>query len=360
MNSHPRQSNLDPTRFISSWTQRLPFALAIVVGSLLSCWAYGAQNRHDEPLSRDAEDSDSDAERTLTIDTDTQNLIGLKTRTLVAYRYRPERVASGSAVSVQPLLDLRNRYLSAMADRQSVRTRLSLALQNLERARLLHRSGVVSAKNLQELQLQWQSERALEQAARLQIEAIRNEALLNWGQSLADGFLGDDSAQLSAYVSGRKKLLLVTLPSGSETLDKPDPIRVSRTGHRDQAMLARFISKAPQTDVLIQGESYFFETEQDDIRTGMRVTVFIPSQQDAVVGVLIPASAMLRHLGQNFVYLKTTPNRFHRVRLTAYIDTPDGYFVESELSPGQEVVEVGAQMLLSEEFRGQIPDEDDD
>jgi hypothetical protein len=36
----------------------------------------------------------------------------------------------------------------------------------------------------------------------------------------------------------------------------------------------------------------------------------------------------------------------------------DGYFVSEGLKPDEELVIIGGQMLLSEEMRGQIPDED--
>jgi hypothetical protein len=37
---------------------------------------------------------------------------------------------------------------------------------------------------------------------------------------------------------------------------------------------------------------------------------------------------------------------------------PEGYFIDKDLTAGEEIVITGGQMLLSEELRGQIPDED--
>jgi hypothetical protein len=39
---------------------------------------------------------------------------------------------------------------------------------------------------------------------------------------------------------------------------------------------------------------------------------------------------------------------------------PNGYFISNELKPGEQLVLTGGQLLLSEEFRAQIPHEDND
>jgi len=38
----------------------------------------------------------------------------------------------------------------------------------------------------------------------------------------------------------------------------------------------------------------------------------------------------------------------------------DGYFIPDAIKPGEQIVTKGAQMLLSEELRGQIPSLDED
>jgi hypothetical protein len=75
---------------------------------------------------------------------------------------------------------------------------------------------------------------------------------------------------------------------------------------------------------------------------------------------MIPKSALIWHLDQAFVYIKTGKDRFSRRPVTHFSATADGYFISDGIGPGEELVTTGAQMLLSEEMRGQIPDEDDD
>lgn len=339
------------------WPTLISLALALSVNGI----AFAAsQDKEVAPVRTETNDDDYGNEGTLNIESAAQIRSGLKTIKLEPYRYRPELTAYGNVVALQPLLDLRNRYLAALSGHESAKSRLTLAQQSIDRTRLLHRGGAVSGRSLQEQQSQWQSEQAITQGSRLQIETVRNEAVLNWGQAIAELFLNANTDTLLPYLSGQKNLLHISLPPNNRPVDTLDEVRVSRYGDRNRAEPARFISPAPQTDPLTQGESYFFETEYVGIRTGMRIVVFIPLRENAEVGVLIPASSVIRHLGQSFVYVKTAPEHFQRLTINEFIDTDAGYFVTDGLHAGQKLVVSGAQMLLSEEFKSQIPDEDDD
>jgi hypothetical protein len=73
----------------------------------------------------------------------------------------------------------------------------------------------------------------------------------------------------------------------------------------------------------------------------------------------VPTSAIVWHDGQPWVYREARDHGFVRVAVPAMPGAGSSLFVDSALTPGQRVVIRGAQTLLSEEFRQQIPDEDD-
>ena len=308
----------------------------------------------------DDDNSDAAALDGLHLDQKIQQRAGLQITLLKSFQYTPEFLAYGNALAIQPLLDLRNRYRTSLAQNESAQASLALAQQNIDRTQYLQRSGIASKRALQEQQSQLRMEKAQIEAIRLQIKAIYDEALLNWGQKLTDLFLSADTTQLTPYLSGQKTLLLITLPAGQSLAGGIKSIVVSPSGDRSKGHPAEFISIAPQTDAIIQGESYFFAASHAAIRTGMRIAAWLPQQQSPEAGVLIPVSALIWHLGQAFVYLKTGEERFSRRRIAHFVNTPDGYFIRDTLAPGEKLVTTGAQMLLSEEFRAQIPDEDDD
>jgi hypothetical protein len=92
----------------------------------------------------------------------------------------------------------------------------------------------------------------------------------------------------------------------------------------------------------------------------MNFTAWIPQQGNALTGIIIPESAIAWHLGQSFVFIKMGEEQFVHKNINTLIKVPNGYFISETIGDNDEVVVKGTQMLLSHEFRSQIPDEDDD
>lgn len=305
-----------------------------------------------------------------------QSISGLQTITLTSISDHPEFTAYGKALNIQPLIELRHRYSVALTERSSATARFRQAEQNIKRQQDLYSDGATSKRNLQVQQAQWQTDKALVDASGFQGKAIIDEARLNWGKKLTEWALSTDSEQLNGFLSGQKTLLQITLPVNKQLANEIQSIYVEASGNRSAATKAELISAAPQTDNTAQGESYFFQTDgrsncsrqscgvhtisgDNPIRTGMRVAAWIPEQSENRSGVIIPKSALVWYMDQAFVYIKTAEEQFNRRTIDQYSATNGGYFVGSGISAGEQLVVTGGQMLLSEEFRGQIPNEDD-
>jgi hypothetical protein len=288
----------------------------------------------------------------------THLLSGLQTITLAAVNHHPEFTAYGKAVNIQPLIELRHRYLVALTERGSASAKFKQAEQNIKRQQDLYRDGATSKRNLQVQQAQWQIEKAQVDASGVQGKAIVDQARLNWGEKLTEWALATDSDKLRAFLSGRQALLQITLPANKQLANDISGIYVEASGNRSAANKAELISAAPQTDNTVQGESYFFQADGKHIRTGMRVTAWVPEQGENQPGVVIPKSALIWYMDQAFVYIQTAPEQFSRRTVERFSATTGGYFVDTGINAGEQLVVTGGQMLLSEEFRGQIPNED--
>jgi hypothetical protein len=250
--------------------------------------------------------------------------------------------------------------LLALTERSSAKARFKQAEQNISRQQDLYRDGVSSKRNLQEQQAQWQSYKAQVDATDFQGKAIIDEALLNWGKELTDWALSNDSEKLGAFLSGRQTLLQITLPANKHLPDNIKTIFIEVSGNRGKAHKAELISMAAQTEAVAQGESYYFQTDDKNIITGMNVSAWIPDQNAKLPGVIIPKSALIWYMDQAFVYLKTDKETFSRRNIDHYSASADSYFIPDAIKPGEQIVTKGAQTLLSEELHEQIPSENDD
>jgi hypothetical protein len=285
---------------------------------------------------------------------------GMQTQTLETVSRFPETHSYGTVMSIQPLLQMRARYHRVKAEQAVHEAALARSQLNYERLRDLYQDEAVSARRLQEARSQWQTDKARTEAAREKIRDIRDEALQLWGAVLSTWTLHDESKAFSGLLSRRAVLLLITLDPGQTLPDHAATIFVSRTGARRHARKASRISAAPQTDRVSQGETYFFLCDSAQLRTGMRIDAWIPQTSQSVAGVDLPSSAVVWHAGKPWVYVRTDEELFARRTIPEYRDHGSVWFVTRGFFPGEVVVATGAQMLLSEEFRRQIPEEDDD
>jgi hypothetical protein len=294
----------------------------------------------------------------ITLNAKSQQNAGLKTLTLKLATYHPEFTAYGKVLAIQPLIELRHRYLLALTERNATNAKFNQAEQNIKRQQTLYGEGITAKRNLEDQQAQWQINKAQLEANLFQNQIIKEEAELTWGKTLSEWVLASDTNKLSALLSGQQKLLKITLPSSQQLADNSKTIAIDPAGNRSNAQRAELIAVAPQTDMGTQGISYFFQTAGKNISTGMNITAWIAEPNSQTSGVMIPKSALLWAMDQAFVYVKTDNNTFSRRAITHYTLSNDGYFISEGLQPDEELVITGGQMLLSEEMRGQIPDED--
>ena len=299
--------------------------------------------------------------RTVYLDKKTQDVSGIETLMLEPATYQSEFSAYGIALNLQPLIDLHHRYLLTQTERKRANAKYLHSEQIIERQQILYRHGVASKNTLQGQQLQLQVDKASADAAQVQGKALYDEGVLVWGKELTGWALSDNSHRLEGFLTGQQNLLRITLPIKQHLPSDVQAVFIEPSGDRSKAVNAELVSAAPHSDATIQGESYFFRTGNLTIKPGMRVAVWVPEQSSKRSGVVIPESALIWHLDQSFVFVESDDRTFTRRQVNQVVLTPKGYFIrDRQLQPGERVVVTGGQLLLSEEFRLQIPDEDDD
>lgn len=304
-------------------------------------------------VSHSASDSDQST-------TSLQESAGLKTQILQAFDQPVEFAAYGAVISLEPLLILRQQFVAAQAQQQSAQARYQEADQNLQRTQNLHQHDIVSTRRLQEQQAQWRNDKANLSNSSTQQQTILASSRLQWGDALTDWFVQNSGKQAEPFIRNRAQILEIILPASFQLKPEIDKIAVNAQGHREQAIVADLISPAPTVDPVSQGVRYFFVVQGNTMPVGTHVSAWIAGGDQKNLGVLLPENALIWHLGHAFVFVKSARNEFDRHALPEIKRVDQGYFVSGDLKPGDEVVTIGAQTLLSRELKSQIPKEDDD
>lgn len=302
-----------------------------------------------------------EGQTTVRLDADGQARSGLKTQVLEKVEFTPEIAALGRVVDLQPLLAQRARFSSALAQANVVRASLEVAKADYERlASLSLEEGDIARKRL--LHADAEVKRSAAELARYESEmrAVREETRQQWGPVLSAWALAGPSPEFERLLNREDALLLVTLPPGMSLAPGAATVRVARDGARGDAVPATFLSPAPATDPMLQGETYFFCTSAQGLRAGMRVDVWANQSQEPEAGVIVPQDAVVWALGQAWAYVQVDDAHFARRPIATGIRAPGGWFVMDSVRAGDSIVVAGAQILYAEEFRWQIRDEDKD
>lgn len=352
------------------------FWLVIVLAVLLMIFAVPALSKsswfdavgdwfeQDIELQEIAEDEDDvpPADSMMVrVDDDIGAYSGVETVTLVATSFTPESKVLAKVVDLRPMLALRARHNQALAALNVAKVAERSAAQELARLKLLAKgAGSVATKNVNYAQATWNEAKAKLQGLKFELQAVRDETLQTWGQELTEWILAVDSKQWQRLLSHQDSLLLVRLPAGASLSADVSIIRIAVDKSHAQARKAYFVSPALATDQQIQGEAYFFKTASGKLRTGMRLTAWIPQGNEVLTGVFVSDQAVVWYAGQAWAYIKVEENLYQRRSLKPGLAAAGGMFMLKEIEAGEAWVVRGAQMLLSEEFRWQILDEDDD
>jgi len=296
----------------------------------------------------------------LRLDPQTQERSGLKSEVLAAVNLSPEIAAFARVVDIQPLLAQRARYTAAQAQADVARTTLAAAKNEYDRLEGLNKQeGDIATKRIQQAEADWRRNQAELRGYETQTASIRDETRQQWGQVLTGWALDAASPEFERLLKHQDALLLVTLPPGQTLPPETDTVQIAPGGgDRAHAAPAAYVSPAPTSDPVVQGETHYFRSAATGLRAGMRVDVWINQSKNAALGVVVPQSAVVWALGQAWAYIRVDAMHFVRRPVSTATEAPGGWFVTDTIKPGDSVVVAGAQMLYAEEFRWQIHDED--
>lgn len=295
-----------------------------------------------------------------------QEQSGITTLVLPASQHVQTLSTYGTVVNIDKLIDQRNRYLSAKAEANIARASLTNAQQEFNRLSTLNQDNKnISDSMLARSEASLKTEQAKLNASENIAKNLRDSMVQQWGESLANQAIQQSAnSGFDRIMQYRDVLIQITLPFDSPSPTAGSTIMVSPTGSLSstsvQSVKAEFISASPQTDGTIQGKTYYYRAPADTLRVGMRVSIKLKDSGQATEGVIVPNRAIVWYGGQAWAYRKEADDQFLRVPVDTTNEVDSGWFINAGLKPGNEIIVTGAQLLLSEEFKYQITNENDD
>lgn len=337
---------------------KLPATLLLTLGLLLSSSSFADDDDNPKPKKQTTKPAENI--NTVILDPEQQLRAGIQTIALSQSKLGPESIAFGTVVNLERLLLVRQQYLQSLAQQQTAHAKNAEAQLNLSRTQSLHNQDIVSSRRLQEQQAQAQTEQAQLAISHYQNELLLNNCQLEWGADLCQWLTEAKGRHIQEFLEQKAQLVQITLPAGHELTVNQKQIFIDEHGKRENAIPASLISAIPLVDNLTQGRRYFFKSTLRPIAYGSHLTVWLSESAQNNLAVDLPRSAVVRHNGEAVVFIRTQPNQFSRVILHHLTPNQACCFNTSELLVGAEIVTTGAQTLLSQSLKTQIPEEDDD
>lgn len=269
--------------------------------------------------------------------------------------------AYGMVMSLQPLAEVRGRYLAAAAEARALRAVVAASESEFRRMELLFQDDRnVSEQAVRVVEGRYRSEQARQLAAEQAASSIRDSMRSSWGDTVTGWATNPDSQVMRSLLQQSAFLVQLVLPYDLPRGAVRGEISVAPAVSRENVRPARFVADSPQVDPALPGETYFYMVDGGSLRAGMRVMARIGLGGAAVSGVIVPSVAVVWHAGKAWVYVKDDEQTFSRHEVSTAQELDGGWFNAVGFDADDEVVVSGAQLLLSEELKYQIRNENED
>ena len=213
---------------------------------------------------------------------------------------------------------------------------------------------------MQAAQARYRAELSRQAAADQAAASIRDTIRGAWGETVTAWAVNPDSQTIHSLLEQTAFLVQLVLPHDLPRAAVRGKIAVAPAMARENARPATFVAESPQIDPAFPGETYFYLVSGGGLRTGMRVAARIKLGSVPTSGVIVPAAAVVWHAGKAWAYVKDDEGSFARFEVSTADELEGGWFNTTGFDDDDEVVVSGAQLLLSEELKYQIRNENED
>ena len=329
------------------------------------------QSSQDEEIENPSHITEDAGVNIVSLSPAAQQNSGITTAKLNHTSFQNEIKSFGSVVNIDSLMEAKARFLSQKTTINIARSGSGQNIQQYQRLKTLNEDDKnVSDRAVQEALAMVNADKASVTSGELQLKNLHTNTKLQWGEALAKLAFEDKLApHLASLLDRRNVLIQVSLPLNTATPKAGSTINVTPLNESTSSIKAIYISPASSSDSSAYGKTFYYSAPADLLRIGMRINVNISNNvSDAAKGAIIPNTAVVWYAGKPWAYFKQGQNKAgldQFVRMPISTDNEVGSGIDSGwfnegIDENSEVVVSGAQLLLSEEFKYLIKNENED
>ena len=265
--------------------------------------------------------------------------------------------AYGRVVDINPLFQHHAKLQALGVQITSAKHQQQLASIAEQRARQLTTEGIYSTYKSQQIHHKLLQHQAELKSLKLQKQNLLSVIRHQWGQVITEDLVNNQEL-IKHLFDSRHSLLLVTVPvdfAGSRALQT---LTIDADTLHQTNLPIEYVSPSP-LNTTVNGIGYFY-IAHTTLPFNRRINTWLTIDHSGKQGVWIPDNAVVWLNNRPWVYVQLDDNLFQRRLMNSDYRQMQQWFVSNRFKTGERVVVTGPATLLSEEFRSQIPEEDDD
>ena len=186
-----------------------------------------------------------------------------------------------------------------------------------------------------------------------------------WGVNFV-GILKNKNDPLNKLLKNKNQLISLSVTQIEREELPPENIVIIPSISSSSEIKAKYLSPSPIVNQSIVGKNFFYLTSNSKLIVGERISAYISKSNSNQNFLLVPNSSVVWSNGQPWAYIRIKENgNFVRRSLQGMREaengSENGWIVpDDKIKIDNEIVTNGAQLLLSEEFKYQIKNENED
>jgi len=287
---------------------------------------------------------------------------GINVQPISESRKRSTNQSYGYVVNLKNLIDYQTNYLNLNFEINKLNLQLKEEIVRFKTLQSLNEDN----KNIADLVVGEKEIEINNLRNNLNIQKSNKNNLLRvigqeWGQSFKDLLTDPKTSLLQNIFNSDSRLIKITIANNKIQNLPPSELVLFSPLQPKNKYKANFVSKAPFGSLDIQGSSYFYLALGNDLMIGSKINSYIESAEDSQIKKFhIPKSAIIWNAGKPWIYVESSNNSFLRHPIFKLEEVNDGWVVQFENIPPRAIVTKGTQLLLSEEYKHLITNENED